>query len=71
MQGTLAAAAAILFTSASAAGKSITIPIHKRPLNKPVTRSQKLLTDYHHKYLLEKYESMVQLLGPTYKIEQE
>ena len=53
----------------AATGKSYTIPIKKTLLSKPVTKTQKMLTDYHHKYLLKKYEGLLQLKGSQVKEE--
>ena len=62
MIGTLACLAFML-TESGVNGKSFTVPIKKKFFGKPVTKSQKMLQDFHHKYLTDKYERMTQLKG--------
>ena len=43
-------------------GKQITIPLTRKHFAEPVTRSQKMISDYHHNRLKQAYQSAIQLL---------
>ena len=49
--------------------KTVTIPLERKQMQNPVTRTQKLVTDYHHKCLSEAYENL--WLGPKAEADSE
>jgi len=53
---------AALIVALVQAAKTVTVPITKTAFAKPVTRTQKMLSEYHHARMEQKFESMIELL---------
>ena len=59
----LTMATSLLLALVNAGKPVVTIPIQKKAFDRPVTRTQKMVNEVHHKYLNERYETLLQMLG--------
>lgn len=58
----LAVAAALL--SVLVSGKTFTVPLTRTQLDKPITRTQKMVTDFHHKEIRKNFSLLQESRSP-------